>query len=72
MRALTIAAILVWTIPGTADAQAKLCFPPAATHAQMRNVVVQGLQAHPEEQHEAPEILGTKYLSAAFPCPQSK
>ncbi len=113
MRALTIAAMLVSTVTGTADAQAKLntetgyglldicsatdasgrdwmcygyvlgigamlrdmgtvCFPPAATHAQMRNVVVQGLQAHPEEQHEAPEILVTKYLSTAFPCPRSK
>jgi hypothetical protein len=113
MRTLTLAAMLVWAVPGTANAQAKLntetgyglldicsasdasgrdwmcygyilgigamlrdigtgCFPPAATHVQMRNVVVQGLQAHPEEQHEPPEILVTKYLTAAFPCPQSK
>ena len=108
MRALIIAALLVWTVP--AHAQARLntetgdglldicsvtdasgrewmcygyilgvgamlrdigtvCFPAQATHSQIRDVVVAGLQAHPEERHERPELLITKYLIAAFPCP---
>lgn len=49
-----------------------VCFPPAATHAQMRDVVVRGLQAHPEEQRERPEVLITRYLGAAYPCTQSR
>jgi hypothetical protein len=113
MRTLIIAALLVWTVPGTAQAQARLntetgyglldicsatdasgrdwmcygyilgvgamlrdmgsvCFPADATHAQMRDVVVRGLQTHPQEQNERPEILITRYLTAAFPCPQAK
>jgi hypothetical protein len=46
-----------------------VCFPPDVSHARMRDVVVAGLQAHPEEQSERPEKLVTKYLIAAFPCP---
>lgn len=113
MRALTAAALLIWSMPGTAQAQAKLntetgyglldicsatddsgrdwmcygyilgvgamlrdmgnvCFPPAATHAAMRDVVVQGLQAHPADQYERPEILVARYLTAAYPCPPVK
>lgn len=112
MRALIIAALLAWTIPGTAQAQARLntetgsglldicsatdasgrdwmcygyilgvaamlrdlgsvCFPPGVTHAQMRDVVVAGLQAHPEENGQRPEMLITKYLVAAYPCSAS-
>jgi hypothetical protein len=46
-----------------------VCFPAEVTHARMRDVVVAGLQAHPEELSERPELLITKYLIAAFPCP---
>jgi len=113
MRTLVIAALLVWTVPGTVHAQARLntetgyglldicsatdasgrdwmcygyilgvgamlrdmgsvCFPTDVTHAQMRDVVVRGLQSHPQEQNQRPEVLITSYLSAAFPCPQPK
>ena len=113
MRTPIIAALLVCTVPGTAQAQARLntetgyglldlcsandasgrdwmcygyilgvgamlrdmgivCFPAGTTHAQMRDVVVQGLQTHPQEQSERPEVLISRYLSAAFPCPQPK
>ena len=109
MRALTIAALLVWTVPGTAQAQARLntetgnglldicsatdasgrdwmcygyilgvgamlrdigsvCFPADVSHSQIRDVVVEGLQAHPEERSQRPEMLITEYLIAAFPC----
>ena len=108
-----IAALLAWTVPETAQAQARLntetgyglldicsatdgsgrdwmcygyilgvgamlrdmggvCFPATATHSQMRDVVVRGLQTHPQEQQERPEILVTRYLGAAYPCPQPK
>jgi hypothetical protein len=49
-----------------------VCFPADATHAQMRDVVVRGLQTHPQDQSEGPEILITRYLGAAYPCPQPK
>ena len=45
-----------------------VCFPPAVTHAQMRDVVVAGLQAHPEDSNQRPELLITKYLTEAYPC----
>lgn len=48
-----------------------VCFPAGTTHAQIRDAVVRGLQAHPEEQSQRPEILITSYLSAAYPCRQS-
>lgn len=111
MRALAVAALLVSTAPGMAQAQARLntetgyglldictaadasgrdwmcygyilgvaamlrdmgsvCFPAQVTHAQMRDVVVRGLQTHPQEQSDPPEILITSYLSAAYPCPR--
>lgn len=111
MRSLIMAALLVWSAPETAQAQARLntetgaglldlcsvtdasgrewmcfgyilgvgamlrdigsvCFPADATHAKIRDVVVTGLQAHPEERGQRPEMLITKYLTAAFPCPQ--
>lgn len=113
MRALVIATLLILSVSGTAQAQARLntetgyglleicsaddasgrdwmcygyilgvgamlrdmgsvCFPADVTHAQMRDVVVRGLQAHPREQSQRPEILITSYLSEAFPCPQPK
>jgi hypothetical protein len=107
-----IAALLAWTVPGPAQAQARLntetgyglldictatdasgrdwmcygyilgiaamlrdmgsvCIPPAVTHAQMRDVVVAGLQAHPEDRNQRPELLITKYLADAYPCPRN-
>ena len=48
-----------------------VCFPPSATHSQMRNVVVAGLQAHPEDRNGRPELLITKYLATAYPCPRT-
>src|ERR1700749_4452327 len=112
MRTLVIAALLVWSVPGTAQAQARLntetgyglldvcsatdasgrdwmcygyilgvgamlrdmgsvCFPAAVTHSQMRDVVVAALQAHPEELSQRPELLITKYLADAYPCPRN-
>lgn len=47
-----------------------VCFPADVTHSKIRDVVVAGLQAHPEERNERPEVLITKYLVAAFPCPR--
>jgi hypothetical protein len=48
-----------------------VCFPASATHAQMRDVVVRGLQSHPEERNQRPELLITRYMSDAYPCPRN-
>lgn len=44
------------------------CIPPEVTHRQEYDIVVKGLQDHPEERQKGSVYLVMKYLNAAFPC----
>jgi hypothetical protein len=58
---------------GIADAAAftpasNVCIPDAVILNQVRDVIVDYLNAHPEIRHEPAYFLATKALSMAWPC----
>lgn len=57
--------VLVWA------ANTEICIPANATSTQLRDAVIQYLQAHPEGRHEPAMASIVRGLVAAFPCPTS-
>lgn len=47
-----------------------ICLPPAATVAQLRDVLLRHLANHPESRHHGIGALMYVALFAAFPCPR--
>lgn len=47
------------------------CEPPGVSNGQVKDIVVNYLQAHPESRHKSSYILAFAALYSAWPCPRT-
>lgn len=59
-----------WKVDAEDRAQPRYCPPPDVTLTVEARIVVDYLQAHPEQLHQPGVVLALTALQEAFPCPR--